>query len=83
MYSIPGVNCLFVNEYLLLFFYVDDIAILYSAQYHEHFKRFESALLQRFEMRTLRELKCSLIYVLKEIDLLASYDYVMIRTPRR
>lgn len=55
--AVSGVNCLFVNDFLILFFYVDDIVILYSKQNKQRFLKFEASLLQRFEMRTLGELK--------------------------
>jgi hypothetical protein len=57
LYPIPGVNYLFGNEHLLLFFYVDDIVILHTKSNQHSFEQFERALLQRFEMRTLGELK--------------------------
>lgn len=57
LHSIPGVNCLFANDSLVLFFYVDDIAILFNKKNEQKFKEFEHKLLQRFEMRSLGELK--------------------------
>jgi Reverse transcriptase (RNA-dependent DNA polymerase) len=56
LHPIPGINCLYANDHLLLFFYVDDIAILYSKQHHDEFKQFKHGLLQRFEMRSLGNL---------------------------
>lgn len=56
LHSIPGVNCLFASDCLLLFFYVDDIAVLYDRKHEQKFKEFERRLLQRFEMRSLGEL---------------------------
>lgn len=55
--AIYEVNCLHGDRYLLLFFYVDDITILYSKQHQAHFEQFERQLLQRFDMRSLGELK--------------------------
>ena len=54
---VPGVNCLFANDFLLLFFYVDDIVVLYHKKYTQKVKEFEDSLLRRFEMRSLGELK--------------------------
>jgi Reverse transcriptase (RNA-dependent DNA polymerase) len=56
LYPIPGVNCLYANDHLFLFFYVDDIVILYSKQHHDEFEQFEHGLLQHFEMRSLENL---------------------------
>lgn len=57
LHSIPSVSCLFANEWLLVFFYVDDIAVIYGKQNQAHFEEFEAGLLKRFEMRCLGELK--------------------------
>jgi Reverse transcriptase (RNA-dependent DNA polymerase) len=54
---VPGVNCLFANDFLLLFFYVDDIVVLYHRKYAQKVREFEDSLLRRFEMRSLGELK--------------------------
>ena len=55
--EVPGVNCLFSNGWLTLFFYVDDIVILCAPQNLHKLRQFEEALLSRFEMRSLGELK--------------------------
>jgi hypothetical protein len=52
-----SINCLLRNEHLTLFFYVDDIIILYSKRYFHALQAFERALLRCFEIRPLRELK--------------------------
>jgi hypothetical protein len=57
LHPIPGTNCLFANDFLLLFFYVDNIVILFNRRYTQKVKEFEASLLRRFEMRTLEELK--------------------------
>ena len=36
-----GVNCLFANEWLLVFFYVDDIIMIFFPQYYDQFCIFE------------------------------------------
>jgi hypothetical protein len=56
LHPIPDVNCLFRSKHLLLFFYVDDIAVLYRKEHHAAFKQFEEGLLRRFEMRCLGEM---------------------------
>ena len=52
----PGVDCLFTNSWLILFFYVDDFVILYRAEDKEKFIQFESALLATYEIRSLGNL---------------------------
>ncbi len=52
-----GKHCLFASDSLLLFFYVDDIAILNSKRHESKSKDFEHSLLQRFEMRSHGRLK--------------------------
>ena len=53
---VPGANCLYNNNWLIVFFYVDDIATIFSSKYLDRFKQFETKLLNRYEMRTLGEL---------------------------
>jgi hypothetical protein len=48
---------LFASEFLLLFFYFDDIAILYSKRYRAQAEDFERRLLQRYKIRSLGELQ--------------------------
>jgi Reverse transcriptase (RNA-dependent DNA polymerase) len=55
--EVPGVNCLFSNEWLILFFYVDDIVMLCATRDLPRLRKFTEALLNRFEMRSLEELK--------------------------
>jgi Reverse transcriptase (RNA-dependent DNA polymerase) len=53
---VPSVNCLMTNEFLTLFFYVDDIVIICAKHNLSALRVFEKALFQRFEMRSLGEL---------------------------
>ena len=57
LHPVLGVNCLYANESLLLFFYVDDIAVLFSKQNQSKFEHFKRNLLRQYKMRTLGELK--------------------------
>jgi hypothetical protein len=52
-----SVNYLFTNDFLLLFFYIDDIVVLYYRKYRQKVKEFKDSLLRRFEIRSLGELK--------------------------
>ena len=42
---IPGVNCLFINKYLIAFFYVDDIVMLCLKNNLYKLREFKKALL--------------------------------------
>jgi hypothetical protein len=55
--SISEVNCLFVNDWLILFFYVDDIVTICMQKNVNRMRFFEKSLMKRFEMRILSELK--------------------------
>jgi Reverse transcriptase (RNA-dependent DNA polymerase) len=57
LWPVPGVNCLYVNEWLILFFYVDDIVALCTKSNVAKLREFETQLLKKFEMRALGELK--------------------------
>ena len=57
LHPVPGVSCLYVNKWLILFFYVDDIVVLCSKSNVSRLREFESALLKAFEMRALGELQ--------------------------
>lgn len=54
---VSGVNCLFCNEHLIVFFYVDDIIVLYARQNIAYLRSFETNLLQRYQVRSLGDLK--------------------------
>ena len=67
--AVPGVNCLFTNSYLSLFFFVDDIVVLCATRNLDKLKAFETALFARFEMRNLGELHWFLgIRVMRDRD---------------
>jgi hypothetical protein len=55
--SISRINCLFVNDWLILFFYVDDIVIICLKENLNRMRFFEKSLMKRFEMRILEKLK--------------------------
>jgi Reverse transcriptase (RNA-dependent DNA polymerase) len=55
--AVPGVNCLFISKWLMVFFYVDDVVALYPRAYEAEFKAFTAALLSRFEMKVFGDLK--------------------------
>jgi hypothetical protein len=55
--SISRMNCLFVNDWLILFFYVDDIMTICQKENLNRMRFFEKSLMKRFEMRILKKLK--------------------------
>jgi Reverse transcriptase (RNA-dependent DNA polymerase) len=52
---VPGVNCLFTSEWMILMLYVDDIIIAYDEQYHAKAIEFERKLTAAYEIRALGE----------------------------
>jgi hypothetical protein len=54
---IPEYSCLYTNEQIIVFFYVDDIVIIVHPQYHSDFLDFKKKLLAAYEMRDIGELK--------------------------
>jgi hypothetical protein len=55
--SMLEINCLYANDWLILFFYVNDIIILFIKSNANRMRIFEKALMQRFEMRILDSLQ--------------------------
>ena len=50
---VPETNCLFVNDWLILIFYVDDILTAYAPKHQSRIDAFELKLLQKYEIRSL------------------------------
>jgi hypothetical protein len=55
--SISEINCLFINDWRILFFYVDDIMTICMKENVNQMRFFEKSLMKRFEMKILSELK--------------------------
>jgi hypothetical protein len=55
--SISKINCLLINDWLILFFYVDDIMTIYMKKNVNRMWFFEKLLIKRFEMKILKKLK--------------------------
>ena len=53
---VPGVDCLFTDGSIILFFYVDDFVILYRQQDKAKFLELEAKLLSKYEIRSLGDL---------------------------
>ena len=55
--QVSEIECLFVNAYMLIFFYVNDIAILYEKKHTQQMKKFQNKFFQIYEMRYIDELQ--------------------------
>ena len=53
---ILGINCLFTNRRLIIFFYVDNIAVLYAKKDLQRLEEFKAKLLYYYKIRTLGDL---------------------------
>ena len=56
LYPVPGIDCLFTDGSLILFFYVDDFVLLYRPEDKAKFIEFETKLLATYEIRSLGNL---------------------------
>ena len=54
---VAGVECLFTNDFMLLFFFVDDIVVLFDHQHTKQVDEFQTKLFKAYQMRFLGELK--------------------------
>jgi hypothetical protein len=54
---VPEEPCLFVNDWLIVFFYVDDIVYMYREQDEDRADLFRDALTSQFKMRDLGDLQ--------------------------
>jgi hypothetical protein len=57
LHSVPNSNCLFVNDWLILIFYVDDIITAYAPRDQPLMDKFEADLLNKYEMRRMGEVE--------------------------
>jgi uncharacterized membrane protein len=54
---VPRTNCLFVNKWLILIFYVDDILAVYAPKHKARMDEFESKLMNKYEIWKLGEVE--------------------------
>ena len=54
---VPETNCLFVNDWLILIFYVDDIITVYSPKHQDRMDEFDVKLMNKYELRKLGEVE--------------------------
>ena len=55
--QVPGIECLFICDYMILFFFVDDIAVMYYPRYSKQVDAFEQKLFEVYEMRNIGEVE--------------------------
>lgn len=53
--AVPGVNCVHQNDWLVVFFFVDDIICLYRHENQTSFNAFQKRLCSRYKMSTVGE----------------------------
>ena len=63
---VPGTNCLFINRRLIVFFYIDDIAVLFAKEDLLRLKEFKAKLLNQYEIYTLGDLQWFLRICIKQ-----------------
>ena len=54
---VSEIKCLFINDYMLLFFYVNDIAVLYHRNHIKQVDEFQTELFQAYEMRYFEKIQ--------------------------
>ena len=54
---IPEAQCLFTNRCIIVFFYVDNVVILYHKRHQAEFREFKQSLLQTYDFKDLGKLK--------------------------
>jgi hypothetical protein len=57
LHPVQGFPCLWMNNRVILFFYIDDIIILYHPDYQEDFKRLEQQLVKLYNLRQIGDVK--------------------------
>ena len=50
-------KCFFINKHMLVFFYVNDIAVFYKKKHFQQMKKFQNKFFQIYEMRYMNELQ--------------------------
>ena len=55
--QMSDIKCLFINNYMILFFFVNDIAVFYHSQNIKQMNEFEQKLFNVYEMRNLNEIQ--------------------------
>ena len=51
------IECLFINDYMIVFFFVNDIVVMYYSQYFKQVDVFEKKLFEIYEMKNMNEIE--------------------------
>jgi hypothetical protein len=57
LHPVQGFPCLWMNERIILFFYVDDIIMLYHPDYQDEFEKLEQQLVKLYNLRQIGDVK--------------------------
>jgi len=57
LHPVQGFPCLWMNNRVILFFYVDDIIILYHPDYQEDFQKLEQQLIKLYNLRQIGDVR--------------------------
>ena len=54
---LPGIECIFTNQHMIVFFFVDDICVIYDKCHTHQVDAFEATLFATYEMTSLGEIE--------------------------
>jgi hypothetical protein len=57
LHPVQGFSCLWMNKRIILFFYVDDIIMLYHSDYQDEFEKLEQQLVKLYNLRQIGDVK--------------------------
>ena len=57
LHQVFGIECLYANDHMLIFFFVDDIAVLYDRKFTLQVDQFQKKLFAKYEMRNIGEIE--------------------------
>jgi hypothetical protein len=57
LHPVQGFPCLWTNDRVILFFYVDDIIMLYHSDYQDEFEKLEQQLVKLYNLRQIGDVK--------------------------
>lgn len=55
--SVPGVECLYTNQYMTVFFFVDDVCVVFDKKFTAQVDTFQAKLFNKLEMKALGEMQ--------------------------
>lgn len=55
--QVSGIECLYANDEMLVFFFVDDVAVIYDRKFTNQVDEFQKKLFSKYEMRYVGEIE--------------------------